>query len=780
VIGRTLSHYRIEDRLGAGGMGVVYLARDLALGRLAALKLLPAESDPAARQRLLREAQACARLQHPGIATYYEAGDEGGEVFVAMEYVRGRTLRDVLRDGPLSPERALAVGGTLLEALAHAHAAGVLHRDVKPENVMIADDGRVKLLDFGLAKRLAPEGQGVDQPTLSLLTTEGAIVGTPGFLAPEQLRGDAVDERVDLFAVGALLYEAVAGAPAFPGATPMARVAATLSASPAPLAPARGPAGIERVLARALAREPERRYASAGEFLADLRRLEAGGAAAGADDRILVADFENLTADPADDWIGAGIAETLMSDLSRYQGLAVVAREKAAQALAAADGASDPIALGLRLGCRWTIGGSCQRSGPKLRVTCRLVEVATGVVAAVEKTDGMLERIFELQDKLAASVTAALRVKAAPAAPQYRPGAWEAFARGRAFLVRLGKGSFDEAARQFEEAIALEPRHAGALAGLAMVHAMRFTYTTDRATLERAAGYAARAAAADPGLAEAHVWLGYALWRQGRHPEALAALGRAREADPRGVFAPYFTGCVELRLGHRVQALRLYQSSVELDEEFGFAWIGLGWTHMDLGRLDEARYCFGRAEDLERQATPHPTAGAACYASEVLRRMNRLEEARAAALRGIESAEKSDHMYRDTFRGIGLLALGRTALRQGDRGVARAAFDQAVDHLRGRDRTLGGGQLMVQALAGLTQTTHDAAHYDNARALFEKRSGHDFSWLWGATDDLSLLEMARAARTLARPAEAMELLRRADAAGATQAHAPGLTEEAGA
>jgi TolB-like protein/Tfp pilus assembly protein PilF len=638
----------------------------------------------------------------------------------------------------------------------------------------------VKLLDFGLAKRIEPDGQGADQPTMSLLTAEGAIVGTPGFLAPEQLRGEALDERVDLFAVGALLHEALAGAPAFPGSTPMARVAATLSTAPAPLAAAGLPPGIDKVLGRALERDPARRYASAGEFLADLRRLGAGRAVAGTDDRVLVADFENLTADPADEWIGTGIAETLMSDLSRYQGLAVVAREKVAQARAAAGGTSDPITLGLRLGCRWTIGGSCQRSGPALRVTCRLVEVATGVVAAVEKTDGTLDRIFDLQDALAASVTAALRVKAAPAAPQYRPGAWEAFARGRTFLLRLGKGAFDEAARQFEEAIALDPRHAGALAGLAMVHAMRFAYTTDPVTLERAAGYAARAAGADPGLAEAHVWLGYALWRQGCIPEALAALRRSRETDPRGVFGPYFTGCVDLRLGHRDEALRHYQASVELDEEFGFAWIGLGWTHMDLGRLDEARYCLARAEELEQRATSHPTAGAAGYAGEVLRRMNRLEEARAAALRGIEAAEKSDHMYRDTLRGIGLLSLGRTALRQGDRAGARAAFDQAADHLRGRDRTLGGGHLMVQALAGLAQATRDAAPYEKARALFERRAGHDFSWLWGATDDVSLLEMARAARTLAKPSEAIDLLRRADAAGATQAHVPGSAEEAGA
>jgi predicted Ser/Thr protein kinase len=367
LIGRTLSHYRVEDRLGAGGMGVVYLARDLALDRLAALKVLPRGFDPALRLRLMREARACASLQHPGIATFFETGEEGGEVFVAMEYVRGKTLRAVLREGALPPQRAVAVAEAILESLSHAHAAGVLHRDVKPENVMISDEGRVKLLDFGLAKHLAAQGSGGELPTLSLLTSEGAIVGTPGFLAPEQLRGDPSDGRADLFAVGAILYELLSGAPAFPGATPMARAAATLSVDP-PLLRAGGmPAGTEEVLFRALSRDPARRYATAGEFLAGLHRLGEGSPAAGPGDRIVVVDFENLSGRPEDAWIGTGIAETLVSDLSRHRGLQVVAREGVMKARAGSSEPMDSHALGQRLGCRWTVGGSYQRVGPALR-----------------------------------------------------------------------------------------------------------------------------------------------------------------------------------------------------------------------------------------------------------------------------------------------------------------------------------------------------------------------------------------------------------------------------
>jgi TolB-like protein/cytochrome c-type biogenesis protein CcmH/NrfG len=705
-------------------------------------------------------------LQHPFIATFYEAGEEEGEAFVAMEYVRGRTLRDTLRDGALPPDQAIAVAAALLEALAHAHAARVLHRDVKPENVMLAADGRVKLLDFGLAKSLAPEDEGADKATLTLLTAAGAITGTPGYLAPEQLRGDPVDGRTDLFAVGAVLLEMLTGAPAFPGATPMARMAATLSPEPERVAVAGAPAGMDEVLARALARDPAERYGGAGEFLADLRGLQEGRGVAPGGGRLAIFDFENLSGDPGDDWIGSGMAESLAADLGRRPGLDLVAREKALQARRGATHPDDPLALGLRLGCRWVIAGSCQRVGPALRVTCRVAEAATGRVLASGKIDGTLEKVFELQDRLAAVVAPALDLRQ-PAAARHGPAAaWEAYARGRRLQARLGKGSLDEARRQFEEAVAIDPAHAGALAGLAMAHALKFTFTTDPDDLVVAGEYARRAVAADPNHAEARVWLGYALMRQGRSAEALAELRLAMEGDPHGYFAPYFAACSASNAVRRDEALVLYQKAITAEPNYNFAWIGLGWTHMDLGRLEEARYCFARAEDLERVADVHVLAGVAGYLGEALRRMNRLDEARAACARGLAAVEGSDHMYRDTIRAICLLALGRTAFRQGDTAAARAAFSQGTEHLRGRARALGGGHYLVQMLAGMTRATGDPAPFEEARALFENRRGHDFSWFWGASDDASLIELARAARALGRAGESVALLRRAADAGA--------------
>jgi TolB-like protein len=766
VIGRTLSHYRIEDRLGAGGMGVVYRASDLALGRSVALKVLPEGFSPELRDRLMREARASARLQHPCIATFHEAGEDDGVAWMAIEYVRGRTLRQRLAEGPLPLEKALAVAGALLEALAHAHAAGILHRDVKPENVMLAEAGGVKLLDFGLAKHLETEDAGADRATLTLITSAGAITGTPGYLAPEQIRGEDADGRADLFAVAAVLYEALTGTPAFAGANPMARLGATLTHDPEPLPP-RFPEGLGRLVGRALSRDRSERPASAGAFLADLRLLAEGRLPAATARCLAVLDFRNLGGSPSDEWIGSGVAESLMADLGRQPGVVLVPREKA---LAALEATTDPLAAGLRLGCGAVLAGACQRAGDSVRITCRLVEVPTGRLLLSEKVDGPAASIFDLQDRLAAAATAALRLDprgAVPAPPRAGLTAFEAHARGRRLAMRLEKGGFDQAAALYLEALAAEPSHPGALTGLAMTEALRFTYTTDPACLDRATDYATRAIAADGGAGEAHVWLGYALMRGPRPADAIASFTRAMELDASSFYAPYFRACAEQLRGRRAAAVPFYQRAIDIEPSYAFAWLGLGYAHMELGRLDEARYCFGRAESLEDPPGPHATAGAAGYLGETLRRMNRLAEARAACLRGIAAAERSDHMYRDNFRVMALLGLGRVALRQSDAAAAATAFAQAAEHLRGRSRMLGGGHLLVQALAGAAQCggAAGARALDEAQRLFESRAGHDFSWLWGSTDDADLLELARAARAAGRTAEAATLLRRAEDAG---------------
>jgi serine/threonine protein kinase/tetratricopeptide (TPR) repeat protein len=774
VIGTKVSHYLLERRLGAGGMGDVYLAQDLALGRAAALKLLRSDVAGELRPRLDREAEIFARLQHPWIATFFEAGADEDTPFLAMEYVPGHTLRARLREGPIETEQSLALASCLLEALAHAHAAGVLHRDIKPENIMVIGDGSTaKLLDFGIAASRIPGAAESDLTRTNL--TQGQILGTVGYMAPEQLRGVPLDARADLFAAGAVLYEAIAGKPAFPGETPTERIAAILTGEPEPL---RGPGvtpDLEKVIGRSLARNPDDRFPTAAAFLSELRKLRSGASASQLPDSIAVLDLENLSRNPEDDWITSGIAESLSSDLARIPGLHVVSREKVLQTRASlpASSATDALALGHRLGCRWALSGGIQRMGPSLRITARLTEVPTGLVIAAEKVDGTVEGLFEVQDRLASAVVARLDRAAITRAPVSTvPGnvqAFELYARGRRFTDRLEKGTFEQAQELFEEAVRLEPRYAPALGGLAMIHALRFTFTTDPRVLDEAERYARRAIEADPALGEPHVWLGYVALRRKDPVAAFAETQRATELDPDHVYAHYFSGCAKALMGRHEEAVPHLQKSLSLDPNHAFSWLGLGAVHTDLGNHDEAIWCLRKTVELEGTEGRGPTAGAAGFLAEALRRAGDLEEARRAALLGLASAEKTDHMYRDTFRGISLLSMGRTALDQGDTSAAHAAFQQALLHARGRPRALGGGFLVVQALAGLARSGDGEKALDEAISFHASRQGFDFSWTWSLHEDLTHFELALAARALGRMDVAREQLRAAREAGSIAA-----------
>ena len=266
-----VSHYEAQKLIGAGGMGAVYLARDLALGRRVALKVLHEEISPQLRSRHLTEADAFSRVQHPAIATFYEAGEVAGSAFVAMEYIEGVTLREQLvRRGSLPLEETLGMAASLLEALGHVHSAKLLHGDITPRNIMITGGGAVKLLDFGVAKQLWTRTDAAGRLENSVAENT-LLFGTAGYTSPEQVRGDRVCPRSDLFAVGAVLYECLAGHPAFPGVSPLERIAGVLSRSVDPPAIDGIPDALNRILLRSLSRDREKRFPSAAAFLAALR-----------------------------------------------------------------------------------------------------------------------------------------------------------------------------------------------------------------------------------------------------------------------------------------------------------------------------------------------------------------------------------------------------------------------------------------------------------------------------------------------------------------------------
>ncbi|MEP7028934.1 MAG: protein kinase [Candidatus Eisenbacteria bacterium] len=796
MVGRRISHYLIEDRLGAGGMGEVYRALDLALGRPVALKLL--RSDPAhspeesafRRARLVREARASARLQHPSIATFHEAGEEDGEVFLALEYVEGETLRARLARGPLAPAEAVSIAGSLLEALTHAHAAGLIHRDLKPENIMLTTTGGAKLLDFGLARPFDADGAEATR-VQTLLTEEGVVLGTPGYLAPEQARGETADPASDVFALGVVLYEMLSGRPAFAGKNARERLEAVRGGDVVAPLPASIPPALAQVVARAMERTPGERYAGAGAFLQALRVLREGGLVErAASEReqapsLAVLDFVNLSRDSDADWIGGGLGENLASELGQLEGVSLLPRARVARARAevrlagagAADTEGEARSVGQRLGCRWTAAGAYERKGEALHVTVRVLDVATDEVIHAERVEAPVHTLFDLQERLAAGVRRALAQNLHPdaprsemakfaswagesAAPRGAPdlAAYEAHARGRQKWLRLEKGSLDEGRAYFEEAIRLDPMIAAAFAGLASIHAMRFTFRTDPAELESAMAYARRAIELDPALGEPHVWLCYALARLRRMDEALAESRRVMELDPTNGHGPYFGGCALLVLRRLDEAVALFQRTLELEPTFGFAWLALGWAHLESGRTDEAAWCFEQGRHLETHPVrTGPTTGIAAYAGEARRRQGRLAEARALAMEGLAAVERTDHMYRDTFRAFALATLGRTALDQRDPASARAAFTQLCSHVEGREHTLGGGHYLVQGLAGRAAAGEGEASFERALALFEARDAFDWSWMWGSNDVDTLPLLARAAHALGRKELATEL-----------------------
>jgi eukaryotic-like serine/threonine-protein kinase len=769
----VLGHYELLQWIGAGGMGEVYRARDLALGRDAALKLLPRQFTPQLRTLLVREAAACSRLQHPAIATFYEAGDAGGETFIAMEYVEGLTLRSRCQQGQLPLDEALAITTALLEGLAHAHAAGILHCDVKPENVITPPARSAKLLDFGIARHmLAPALERGSRAGTPQANASGQLEGTIAYMAPEQLLGDVLDARTDVFQVGVVLYEMLTGRRAFAGNSLLERLASVLSLSPDldALSRADVPADLVKIVSRAVARDRADRYGSAAAFLRDLHDLAQGRLVSAVSRSLAVMDFHNVSGDETLDWIARSTAERLRAELARLPAITVVSRERVARETArlqTADTATAPADAGLLLGCGWVVSGVVDRTDAGWQILMHLTESATSRVVITDRAGSALDQLATTQQMLARAVANAVGVTPLEpgSAPVTAMEAEESFARARLLLDQLGKGSVEQALDLLERAVSIDPEHAPALASLAWAYGFRSIATTDAADLERAITYAERAINVDSGNSEAHMWRGYVLLRRGAYAESARACRRAAELAAANATAPYFAGSALLFGGESGDALPYLQRSLELDGNVGMGWLALGAAHLAQQHLQEAHYSFRRACDLEGAAVRFPTAGAAAYVGEVLRRLGDVNDARDYALRGLEAAERSDHAYRDFFRAHALVVLGRTALDQADLPAALAAFRQVLGQAEGRPQTRSCGQLVVQTLAGLARAAGRPEFIGEGRRLFDAGGTYNFEPFFGALHEDTLFELGAAAHETGHLDEARALLARARGAG---------------
>jgi eukaryotic-like serine/threonine-protein kinase len=755
LTGKKLGHYVIQDKLGAGGMGEVYLAKDLALGRHAAIKLLAPGFPSGYLSRLTQEAEAAVRLQHPGIATFYESGKDGAIEYIAMEYVPGETLRSRLLRGPLGVDAAVALAIGLLEALAHAHAAGILHRDIKPENIMFANGDLPKLLDFGLAIQLSLTDT---EETRSAI--QGVVAGTLGYMSPEQVRGESdLDGRSDIFSLGAVLYETLSGKPAFPGITPADRLASVLYKNPEPLESLGFSSAVSRMIQRSLEKDRDSRFPSAAAFLREALSLSDAPIQSGIPNTLAIMDFRNLNSDSADDWLGTGLAESLMADLAKLPGLKIAPRDRIANA-SRASGAETPDSLSIAqsLGCRWVLDGSFQRLATKIHINARLTEVATLNIAATEQLDGSIQQIFAMQDRLSSSVANTLQIQVSSAGAGVRPvlSAYEYYNRGRQLFLGYKKGGFERAASLYQEAIEVDPSYALAYAGLSAISAMRWTFTNNQGDLDIAKQYARRAIELDPSLGEPHIWLGYALFRSGQPKEALAEEQKARILDSSSSMSPYFEGLVLKELGRLDEAILSEQDALKIDPQWIPSWMLLGDLYLLVDRSTESLWCLQRCVQLERNAKSYQGTESGAMLAEVHRRMGSIAAAKAACLACLDEIEAADNMYRDHHRANCLNILGRCALTEGDLQAAAAAFHQTVTQIRGRNKTSAAGFIISRALAGEACSTQNPNLLDEACFIFRNRTEWNFATGIGNLEGDTAVDIGMAAAALGRIAEAKE------------------------
>jgi serine/threonine protein kinase/Tfp pilus assembly protein PilF len=651
LVGKTVSHYRLLEKVGGGGMGVVYKAEDTRLGRNVALKFLTYELSEQrhALERFQREARTVSALNHPHICTLHDIGEHEGHQFLVLELLEGETLNERISGKPVELRRLLAWGTQVAEALEAAHAKAIIHRDIKPANIFVTKSGQIKVLDFGLAKLLHP----ISEATLTQsITRPQTVVGTLPYMAPEQLRGQEVDARTDIYALGAVLYEMATGRRAFRDQTYTGLVDAILNVPP--VSPSALNAAVSAVLEvlilKALDKDPERRYQSAQEMRVDLQRLltPSAGIPAAVQLRhrrgprtitsIAILPLVNTSADPQTEYVSDGISENIINALSHLPKLRVMARSTVFHYKGCE---VNPVAVGRELNVGAVLTGRLVQRGDTLNISTELVDVTDGALIWGQQYSHKLADILRIQDEIAMEISSRLRLRLTgrekqQLAKHYTENreAYQAYLRGRFMASKYTKDGMKKAIEYFRQAIEIDPAFALAYAGLAMsywnVSAVQFApievmpkareaarksleidpqlaeshaavalvkmaYEWDRAEAEREFRLAIQL---NPGYATMYQWHGWHLAIMGRLGESIAEFERALELDPLSEINTYM-GLSHYWGRQYDKAIEQFHKAFDLYPDFWLPHLYLGWTHLQQDHLAQANEQLAEAFRLE-------------------------------------------------------------------------------------------------------------------------------------------------------------------------------------
>jgi serine/threonine-protein kinase len=634
MIGKTISHYKILEKIGEGGMGVVFKAEDTKLRRTVALKFLPPElmKDQEAKERFIQEAQAAAALNHPNICTVYEIDEADGRNFIAMEFIKGHSLKEKVASGPMEIDESLEIVSQITEGLLEAHNNGIIHRDIKPANIMLTHRGQVKIMDFGLAKL----EWGVD------LTKTATIMGTVAYMSPEQARGEKVDHRTDVWALGAVLYEMLSGVRPFKSAHDQAAIYAILNEMPEPLHHYRKdiPGALERIVFKALEKTPTQRYKNMGEFLRNLNRISFIPTQTEEEKpSIAVLPFVDMSSQKDQEYFSDGLSEAVLNSLTKIKDFKVVARTSA---FSFKGKDVDIREIGKKLGVNKVLEGSVQKAGNRLRITAQLINVADGYHLWSERFDRNMDDVFAIQDEISLAIVDNLELKLLKGEKTKLikrhtndTEAYNLYLEGRYFYNKRTEEDMRRSIKYFERALTKDPKFALPYAGLADTYASFGFYhwiPFDEAR-SRAKEYALEGLEVDDTVGETHaayanciMWFDYkwdeaekeykkaielspsdvearhmyahVLECSGRFEEAIAEMGRALELEPLSVILNHCMGNILLYSGDYKGAIALFKKTIAMDPGFPLQYFWLGRSYIQTAELQKAIEIFEKGTEF--------------------------------------------------------------------------------------------------------------------------------------------------------------------------------------